>query len=120
MFVLLLLAVCLCLAGTVFADESSDAQSAPADDQSQDQGPTGPVLQPSDYTPVICDPGSSRLRYVEVRGSGFDAWATQRLVGNVVDASGAPQIHWSSVWVTPRGQLTLEVNLCADPFQKRP
>jgi len=24
------------------------------------------------------------------------------------------------VWVSPRGQLTLEVNLCTDPFRARP
>jgi hypothetical protein len=121
---LLAVAVWLCLAGVVFADgdsatdtAGSDAQSAPA---IEDQAPSGPVLQPADYAPLRCDPSETRMRYVEVRGSGFDAWATQRLVGNVVDASGVSRIQWSSIWVSPQGQLTLEVNVCADPFRNRP
>jgi hypothetical protein len=92
--------------------------SPPASDQPQ--APTGPALQPTDYTPVICDPATVGFHYLEVRGSGFDAFATQHLVGSVLDASGGPQIHWSSIWVSPQGQLTLEVNLCADTFQHRP
>jgi hypothetical protein len=55
-----------------------------------------------------------------VRGTGFDAWATQRLVGNVVDGEGVAQAQWASVWVSPQGRLTLELNLCADPFRSRP
>jgi hypothetical protein len=55
-----------------------------------------------------------------VRGSGFDAWSSQRLVGTLVDASGAAQAHWPSIFVTPQGQLTLELNLCAEPLQNRP
>jgi hypothetical protein len=82
--------------------------------------PTGPVLQPSDSTPTVCDPNAAGFRYVEVRGSGFDAWAHQHLVGSLVDASGAPEAHWGSVWVSPQGTLTLVVNLCTDPFSKRP
>ena len=135
-FVLIVVAVWLCLASAVFADDESDAQSAPPPDQAQsapapddqaqtapapeDQAPSGPVLQPADYAPPLCDPSYAGFRYVEVRGSGFDAWATQRLVGNVVDANGVSQIRWSSVWVSPQGQLTLEVNLCADRFRNRP
>src|SRR6185295_15426924 len=82
--------------------------------------PIGPNLQASDYAPVICDPSSAGFRYVEVRGTGFDAWATQRLVGSVVDGNGLSQMQWGSVWVSPQGRLTLEVNLCADPFRNRP
>ena len=52
-----------------------------------------------------------------MRGTGFDAWADQHLVGNFIDGNGVPEIRWDSVWVTPQGGLTLEVNLCADPFQ---
>jgi len=101
------------------------AQEAPPADEAQppppeEQAPAGPALQPADLTPLICDPAVAGFRYLEVRGTGFDAWATQRLIGNVVDASGVPQIHWGSVWVTPQGRLTLEVNLCADPVQHRP
>jgi hypothetical protein len=113
-----IIALWLSLAGgTVFADDSSDAQGTPP---AEDQAPSGPILQPADYTPVICDPSAGGFHYLEVRGSGFDAWATQRLVGNVVDANGVPQIRWSSIWVSPQGRLTIEVNLCADPFQNRP
>lgn len=120
--VALLLAVCL--VSTVFAQadtsspdaSSPDDQSAPADEAAP---PDGPVLQPSDYTPTVCDPGTSGFRYDEIRGSGFDAFAGQHLVGSVVDGSGASQAYWNSVWVSPRGTLTLEVNLCGDPFVKR-
>jgi hypothetical protein len=66
---------------------------------------------------VICDPNDPRFRYVEVHGSGFDAWATQHLVGALVNASGAALERWPSVWVSPQGQLTVEVNLCGDPYQ---
>ena len=77
-------------------------------------------MQPSDFTPTVCDPGQTGFRYDEVRGSGFDAYAGQHLVGSVVaNASGAAQAYWPSVWVTPQGTLTLEVNLCSDPFTHR-
>ncbi len=115
-----LVAAWLCLAGAVGAYGQSYAQdegSAPAD---QPEAPAGPMLQASDYAPIICDPGASGFRFVEVRGTGFDAWATQRLVGNVLDGSGASRMQWGSVWVSPGGSLTLEVNLCTDPFRNRP
>ncbi len=124
----LLVAAWLCLAATIgmygpslaqSADPSApDAESGPP--AAEPQAPAGPVLQASDYAPVICDPGAAGFRYVEVRGTGFDAWATQRLVAKVVDASGVSQMQWGSVWVSPQGGLTLEVNLCADPFRNRP
>ena len=118
----------LCLAGALAAygpsyaqsdtqSDGSDAESAPP---AEPQAPVGPNLQASDNAPVICDPGSAGFRYVEVRGSGFDAWATQHLVGNVVDGNGLSRMQWGSVWVSPQGSLTLEVNLCADPFRNRP
>lgn len=119
---LIALVVAVCLVSTVFAQDDSsppDDQSAPAD-VDQSAPPSGPVLQPSDYTPTLCDPNASGFRYDEIRGSGFDAWAGQHLVGSVVDGSGASQAFWNSVWVTPQGTLTLEVNLCADPFVHRP
>jgi len=102
------------------SDQPSDQPSAAPSDQPADQAPAGPILQASDSAPVICDPATHGFRYVEVRGSGFDAWATQRLVGNLVDDNGVAQVQWGSVWVSPRGGLTLEVNLCADPFRGRP
>ena len=108
------LALWFCVASSAFAQ--TDDQAAPPPD---DQAPA-PTLQPATDSALVCDPSAAGLRYLEVRGSGFDAWATQRLVGDVVDASGAPQIHWSSIWVSPAGQLTLEVNLCSDPFLNRP
>jgi hypothetical protein len=122
---LLVLAICLCLAGAAYADDSSSAQSVAPVDQPVDQpadasAPTGPVLQPSDNAPTICAPDAAGFHFVEVRGTGFDAWATQHLVGNVVDANGVAQMQWRSVWVSPQGRLTLEVNLCADPFRNRP
>jgi len=80
----------------------------------------GPVLQAVSNSPAACDPSKPGFRYVEVRGSGFDAWSSQRLVGTLVDASGAAQAHWPSIFVTPQGQLTLELNLCAEPLQNRP
>ena len=105
--------VAVCLVTSVFAQDDTPS----SDDQS---APTGPVLQPSDFTPAFCDPAAAGFRYDEIRGSGFDAWAGQHLVGSVVDGSGSPQAFWSSVWVSPQGTLTLEVNLCSDPFTKRP
>ncbi len=115
---LVILVVALSLATTVFAQSSDGSdQSAPAP---QDQAPTGPILQPSDNSPVVCDSNAPGFRYIEVRGSGFDAWSSQHLVGSLFDASGAAREQWNSVWVSPQGQLTLEVNLCADPIQKHP
>jgi hypothetical protein len=118
------LAAWLCLAGVVGSSGPAYAQSDGSDDENappaEQQAPIGPNLQASDNAPVICDPGSAAFRYVEVRGTGFDAWATQRLVGNVVDGNGTSRIQWGSVWVSPQGSLTLEVNLCADPFRNRP
>src|SRR5579871_3505254 len=84
------------------------------------EAPDGPVLQAVNDTPTACDPSQAGFRYVEVRGSGFDQWSGQRLVGTLVDASGAPQASWPSVFVTPGGQVTLELNLCAEPIQNRP
>ena len=135
---LIAVAVWLTLATTVFAQ--SDAQTAPPGDQPADQAapsdqpadqaapsdqpaeqaPVGPMLQASDTAPVICDPTTHGFRYVEVRGRGFDAWASQRLVGNLLDGNGTPQVQWGTVWVSPRGSLTLELNLCGDPFRSRP
>src|ERR1700716_737375 len=70
-------AVWLSLASAAFAQ--SHAQSAPPNDQpandqpAGDQPTPGPILQPSDHAPVLCDPATPGFRYVEVRGSGFDA-----------------------------------------------
>jgi hypothetical protein len=123
---LLVFGAWLCLASAAYAQDGSDAQAADESAQTDTPAPddvvvpTGPVLQPSDAAPVVCDPNTRGFRYLEVRGTGFDAWATQHLVGNVVDGSGRSQMQWGSVWVSPQGGLTLEVNLCADPFLSRP
>ena len=106
----------LFVAGTALADDESDPPNAAVDEEAV----SGPVLVSKDPAPLVCDVGTAALRFVEVRGAGFDAWATQRLVGNVVDASGAQIIDWQSIWVSPQGRLTLEVNVCADPFRNRP
>jgi hypothetical protein len=98
---LAVLLVWLCLAITALAQEA----------------PGGPALQPADVSPEICDPTAPGFRYLEVRGTGFDAWASQHLVGTLLDASGVPHEQWSSIWVSPQGDLTLELNLCADPYQ---
>jgi hypothetical protein len=111
----LLLAIWLCVAGIALADDD-ETQAQPT----EEVAPSGPVLSASDYAPVICDPGATGFRFVEVRGTGFDAYALQRLVGTVVDERGRPMVQWGSVWVSPQGRLTLEVNLCADPFRGRP
>jgi hypothetical protein len=92
------------ITGPLFAQEASD----------------GPVLQAVNGTPTACDPSQAGFRYVEVRGSGFAAWSGQRLIGTLIDASGTAQAHWPSVFVTPSGQVTLELNLCAEPIQNRP
>jgi hypothetical protein len=99
------LGLCLSLLSPAFAQE----EAAPT-----------PVLQPVNGAPAACDPSHPGFRYLEVRGSGFDAWSSQHLVGTLVDGSGAAQAHWPNIWVTPRGQLTLELNLCAAPLQNRP
>jgi len=80
---------------------------------------SGPSLIAKQQPTVACDPAATRLRFLEVRGSGFDSWALQRLTSRLVDAGGTPLMSWGSVWVSARGQLTLEVNLCADPFSGR-
>lgn len=117
---LLALVAWLCLAGGVLAEGESDTQSPESDaSPTVDQSAGGPLLQPADYAPILCDPGYSGFRYLEIRGSGFDPWASQHLVGSLADANGVPQIQWASVWVSPRGKLTLEVNLCTDPFRNR-
>jgi len=82
--------------------------------------PTGPALAVSDPAPLACDPGASRQRFLEVRGDGFDAWALQRLQGAVLDGAGQPAATWNSIWVSPRGRLTLEIGLCASPFRGSP
>jgi hypothetical protein len=99
--------------------QPSDSESVDAAPPDESGVPAGPALQSADVSPVICNSGSSGFRYLEVRGTGFDAWASQRLVGNLVDGNGVPHIQWGSVWVSPQGRLTLEVNLCADPFRGR-
>ena len=118
---MLLVGLAASLLSLLLAAITASAQSdAPPDDQSGDQPAAGPSLQPSDHAPLVCDAAIPGFRYVEVRGSGFDAWAKQRLVGNLVDGNGVAQVQWGSVWVSPQGGLTLEVNLCADPFRGRP
>jgi hypothetical protein len=113
-------ALCLLLSllvpTTSLAQEASDTGEPAA---APPAAPTGPALAASDAAPVLCDPGATGFRFVEIRGSGFNAWSSQRLVGSMTDGAGVSRIDWGSVWVSPQGQLTLEVNLCNDPFRNR-
>lgn len=115
------LAAWLCLAAAAYAQDAPDDQQ-PSDDQPADAAPppSGPILQPLDPSPVICDPNAAGFRFLELRGSGFDAWARQRLAASTLDANGRPVVQWPSVWISPQGGLTLELNLCADPYRGRP
>ncbi|MBV9577012.1 MAG: hypothetical protein JO057_00330 [Chloroflexi bacterium] len=88
----------------------------PGDQSSPD---AGPLLQPVDDAPAACDPSAPGFRYLEVRGTGFDGFTGQHLTAALVDGSGATQAQWPSIYVTPAGQLTLELNLCAEPLQNR-
>jgi hypothetical protein len=112
------LAACLWLPGAVFAQAEPDSEAMPPAEDTA--APVEPVLQQPSNPPAVCDPAARSFRFVQVRGSGFDAWATQRLVGSLVDETGVAKITWNSVWVSPQGRLTLEINLCADPFRGRP
>lgn len=127
----LLVALALSLAAVGVVHAQSDDPSAPADtaldasadtpaDSPADVPPlpaSGPQLVVASAAPMVCEGSGGRMRYVEVRGSGFDAWAGQRLVGTLTDATGAARAQWPSVWVTPTGRLTVEVNVCADAFR---
>lgn len=94
------------------ADDTKDADDAGI--------PSGPSLRPVPDTRVVCDAPPDRARFVEIRGVGFDAWSGQRLIGTLVNAAGSSLAQWPSVWVTPTGRLTVEVNICADAFRGRP
>lgn len=101
-------------------DMPSDANAEPASADAPADVPAGPWLQVATAAPTICDAGGGRARYVEVRGSGFEGWAGQRLVGTLIDASGVARAQWPTVFVTSTGRLTVEVNVCADRFRDRP
>src|ERR1041385_3109023 len=88
--------------------DNPDQTDQPQDTPATPAPPSGPTPQATDAEPVICDPAKAGFKFVEIRGSGFDQWASQRLIGNMTDASGAPQVQWGSVWVSPQGRLTLE------------
>ncbi|MBV9543428.1 MAG: hypothetical protein JOY61_03515, partial [Chloroflexi bacterium] len=118
-------ALCLVCGLSAFAQEApadqpdqGDQSDQPADTSAQEP-PSGPIIQPMNPTSVVCDPNTAGFRYLELRGSGFDAWAGQRLAGSTLDTNGNPLIQWNSIWVTPQGRLTLVVNICADPFRGR-
>ena len=126
-FALIALAAWLCLAGAVRADGESDAQSPAADTETttipEEQPAVGPLLQPSDYAPVLCDPGHAGFRYVEIRGSGFDAWTSQHLVGNLADASARRGLHGvgqSRLWRRhrQRGHLDHAASIARQPVAR--
>ena len=79
--------LCLSLLSPAFAQE--------------EPAPTARSYSPSTAPRPACDPSHPGFRYLEVRGSGFDAWSSQHLVGTLVDGSGAAQAHWPDIWVTP-------------------
>jgi hypothetical protein len=106
--------------GVLAQEEQPIETTEPAEQPAGPVVPAGPMLTSADLAPSVCTAGPSVLRFLEVRGSGFEPWALQRLNGALLDGAGAAQITWSSVWVSPQGQLTLEINLCADPFRGRP
>lgn len=80
---------------------------------------TGPTLTPAQSNVGVCDPAHPAARYLQVMGTGFDAWAGARLAGSVVDENGNGVATWKSIWVNPGGDLTLEVNVCDDPYLRR-
>ena len=112
----------LASSSVAYAQEAQPSQEQQDEDTSVPPAApenSGPSLIANQQPTVACDPAATRLRFLEVRGSGFDNWALQRLTSRLVDAGGTPLMSWGSVWVSPKGQLTLEVNLCADPFSGR-
>jgi hypothetical protein len=109
-FVLATLLSMVLVSSTAYAQEEDTSGQSPQDI-------AGPSLSARNQPTQACDPALTRLRYLEVRGAAFDAWALQRLTGQLVDVNGTPLISWGSVWVSPKGSLTVEVNLCADPFR---
>ncbi|HYW88930.1 MAG TPA: hypothetical protein VFB50_14235 [Chloroflexota bacterium] len=109
-FVLAILLCVVLVISTAYAQEEDTSGQPPPEI-------TGPSLSVRNQPAPACDPALTRLRYLEVRGAGFDAWALQRLTGQLVDVNGTPLMSWGSVWVSPQGSLTVEVNLCADPFR---
>jgi hypothetical protein len=100
--------------GAVQTPETAEPTETP-----ESAEPIGPALAIDDPAPIACDTADGRQRYLEVRGSGFDAWALQRLQGAVLDGDGQPRMSWSSVWVSPQGRLTLEIGLCPSAFRGR-
>ena len=124
----LLVALVLSLAAVGVAHAQSDTPTTPTDASADALTiepddvaplPIGPRLEVASSAPMVCDAGAGRMRYVEVRGNGFDAWAGQRLVGTLTDATGVARAQWPSVWVTPTGRVTVEVNICADAFRNQ-
>jgi hypothetical protein len=113
--ILVVLTALVAAASAAYAQEEGDSTAPPDTDAPAE----GPSLVARQQPTEACDPSVSRLRYLEVRGAGFDAWALQRLTSSLVDVDGTPLMSWGSVWVSSEGRLTLEVNLCADPFSGR-
>jgi hypothetical protein len=105
--------------GAIMASAQEEDTAPTPTEVAEPAGPTGPVLAATDPAPQACDAGTTRQRFLEVRGSGFDAWALQRLQGTVLDGAGRPQMSWNSIWVSPQGRLTLEIGLCASTFRGR-
>jgi len=89
-----------------------------ADDTTPAANP--PSLTAEQANVAVCPPGYPGARFVQFRGTGFDAWAQSRLDGAVVDGDGNSVVSWRSIWVDPQGRLTLVLNVCQDAYLRRP
>jgi hypothetical protein len=91
------------------------------DEQPPDESGGGPVptLTPTRPVAPICQVAGTAGRYLQIRGTGFDAWIDQRLPGSLTDADGNPEGGWRTIWVDPNGNVTLAVNLCDDIAARR-
>jgi hypothetical protein len=100
--------------------------AALADDDNGDNPDTGgdapagpsPTLTATRPEAPICQVAGS-ARYLEIRGTGFDAWIDQRLPGTLTDADGNQEDSWRTIWVDPNGNVALAVNLCDDTARQR-
>jgi hypothetical protein len=102
---LLALWLLLSLPTAAFADDEDDTTSS--------GGPV-PTLTPARAEAPICQVAGIAGRYLEIRGTGFDAWIDQRLPGRLTDADGNAEGSWRTIWVDPNGNVALAVNLCDD------
>ena len=111
LFLLLLVVVCLVVPSVAVAQEEDE-------DAAQAEAAPAPTLTPTRPQAPICQLAGN-ARFLEIRGTGFDAWIDQRLPGMLTDADGNPEDAWRTIWVDPNGNVTLAVNLCDDVARQR-